>query len=342
MARKLVVTFALDEALESRIAAAAPEFEVSVLGREAAARAGADAPFPSQIQALTPVDELQAGVKDAEVVFCHWDKLGATFPDFPASAPHVRWVQLSHAGAESVNPSFIERGIMFTTSVGMTSRPIAEYVLGTIIMFCKGWPALFRAQQSHVFRRYLPSDVRGKTVGIIGMGQIGGEVATLAKAFGCRVIGMRRSVRARTAGPVADEVVPVTHLPYLLSESDFVVIAASLTDETRGMIGAAQLGQMKPTAYLINVARGQIVDEPALIEALRSRTIAGAALDVFAREPLAPDSPLWDLDNAIVTPHISGGTESYWSLAVDIFCANLARYRAGEPLSNLYLPNRGY
>jgi phosphoglycerate dehydrogenase-like enzyme len=210
-------------------------------------------------------------------------------------------------------------------------------------MFCRGWPHLFRFQQAHEFnRRIPPRELCGKTVGIIGMGHIGAAVAQRARAFGCRVLGIRRSFTARGPDAVADEAVPPSDLDYLLGESDFVVIAAPLTPETRGLIGEAQLRAMKPSACLINVARGAIVDEPALIRALKEGWIAGAGLDVFVREPLPPESELWDLENLILTPHISGGTEIYSLRATEIFCANLRRYLAGQPLENVVDPNRGY
>jgi phosphoglycerate dehydrogenase-like enzyme len=139
-----------------------------------------------------------------------------------------------------------------------------------------------------------------------------------------------------------DEAVPPSDLEYLLSESDVVVVAAPYTEETRGLIGAKALATMKSDALLINVARGSLVDEPALIDALRSGVIGGAALDVFAEEPLPADSPLWDLERVLITPHIAAGTERYFERATSIFCSNLERYLAGAPLHNVVDPGRGY
>jgi phosphoglycerate dehydrogenase-like enzyme len=262
--------------------------------------------------------------------------------DFRERAPNVRWVQLTHAGAERVNPALIAQGITFTTAGGLAATPIAEFVMTYILMFSKGWPRLFRAQEERKYSRFMPRELLGKTVGIVGMGYIGGEVARLAKAFGCRVLGMRRSFTQRGPDAVADEAVPPSDLGFLLGESDFVVIAAPLTAETSGLIGAEQLRAMKPSAHLINIARGGLLDEPALIEALKQGTIAGAGLDVFTREPLPPDSELWALDNVILTPHISGGTEIYNKRATDIFCSNLERFLSGQELFNVVDPARGY
>jgi phosphoglycerate dehydrogenase-like enzyme len=211
-----------------------------------------------------------------------------------------------------------------------------------MLMFAKGAPGFLRAQARHEWLRYMPKELLGATVGIVGMGHIGEEVARLAKAFGCRIVATRRSVQAATRDALADELLPASELHRLLEVSDYVVLAVPLTPETHGMIGGAELRAMKPDAVLVNIARGAVVDEPALVEALRERLIAGAALDVFEREPLPEDSPLWELDNVIISPHISGGTEIYNQRAVDIFADNLRRYLAGEPLRNVVDPARGY
>jgi D-2-hydroxyacid dehydrogenase (NADP+) len=229
---------------------------------------------------------------------------------------------------------------MLTSSSGLHATPIGEFVLCVMLMFAKGVHRVVRAQERHEWARYMPQELYGKTVGVVGFGHIGGEVARLAKAFGCRVIAMRRSE------PVADErvdaFVPVAELPRLLGESDFVVLSVPLTSETHHLIGEAELRAMKPSAVLINISRGGVVDETALVRALKEGWIAGAGLDVFEQEPLPPESELWDLENAIVSPHISGGTEIYNDRATGIFCENLRRYLAGEPLMNLADPARGY
>jgi phosphoglycerate dehydrogenase-like enzyme len=199
-----------------------------------------------------------------------------------------------------------------------------------------------RAQLKHEWSRFAPRELSGKTVGIVGLGHIGAEVGRLAKAFGCRVIATKRSTTESHRALFADEIMPAAELHRLLGESDFVVLSMPLTPETRGMIGEAELRAMKPSAVLINIARGPVTVEAALVRALQESWIAGAALDVFDEEPLPPESPFWDMDNVIVTPHISGGTEIYNQRAVEIFAANLKRYLAGEPLENVVDPARGY
>ena len=343
---RIVVTFALEPEHAERIRAVDPSLEVSVLGQDLLAALRGKRRFPSERQAVTPLADLEAALADAEVLFGFW---GGALPDLvrPAALPRkLRWMQLTSAGADRVDPALIRAGLAFTSVSGLHATPIAESVLGYMLMFEKGWPALWRRQAEHNYdRMVVPRILAGRTVGVVGMGAIGIECARLAKAIGCRVLSIRRSVGERGPDAVADEVLPPGALDELLAESDHVVLAIPLTEETRRMIGAAQLrtmGARSERSYLINIARGEVVDEAALIEALREGVIAGAALDVFEREPLPPESPLWELDNVIITPHITGGVENYNELATSIFCDNLRRYLDGEPLRNIVDPDRGY
>lgn len=176
-----------------------------------------------------------------------------------------------------------------------------------------------------------PLEAFGKTLGVVGAGSIGREVAKQAKAFDMKTIGLRRNPQPM---PFFDEVLPRTQLDDLLSRSDYVVLATPLTPETRHMIGEAQFAKMKPSALFINVARGGVVDQEALIRALQNGVIAGAALDVTDPEPLPADNPLWDMENVIITPHMSADAPILVQIAVDFFCENIKRYRAGERLIN--------
>ena len=341
---QVVVSYALEPELAEQIRAVDPRVEVRVLNAGKLEELRATTRFPSERQAATPREEIAAALPDAEVLFGYWGGAIRHLVRADDPPPALRWVQLSSAGADRVDAALIsEAGLTFTTARGLHAVPIAEFALTYMLMFVKGWPQLWRSQLAGVYdRTVVPGNLEGKTVGIVGMGAIGTELARRAKALGCRVLGVRRSFTARGPDAVADEAVPPADLDYLLAESDFVVIAAPLTEETRGLIGAAQLQTMGPRSYLLNIARGELVDEAALIEALRAGTIAGAALDVFEREPLARSSPLWDLDNVILTPHVTGGVEDYNARATAIFCANLARYVRGEPLENVVDPARGY
>ena len=186
-----------------------------------------------------------------------------------------------------------------------------------------------------------PSPVAGATLGLIGVGSIGGRVARIAASLGMRVIAVREHPEKGTPDGV-EQVFPLTELDQLLGQSDFVVLAAPLLAATERLINADRLAHMKPSGYLINVGRGPQVDQLALVEALRTRQIAGAALDVFDREPLPADSPLWNLDNLLITPHTAGLTDKLWQRHYELFSENLRRYIAGEPLLYVVDKHKGY
>ena len=213
--------------------------------------------------------------------------------------------------------------------------PIAQYVLLMMLHHVKGMTAWERAQARREWVRSPSDELTGKTVALLGVGGIGAEVARLAKALGMRVVGLRRRPE-----PVehVDELLPPGKEDELCAQADFLVICAPLTHATKGIIGAAELARMKPTAYLINVARGPIVQERALIEALRAGRIAGAALDVFEIEPLPPDHELWALPNVVITPHCAPASPMHIVRGTELFIENLRRYTAGRPLLNVVDP----
>lgn len=341
MTTNVLVTLELDPTLVARIEAVDPDVRVCTLGQGLREHFGGRLPYPMELQALTPQADIEAALPDTEVIFGAWSGALLTL-DLAQLARRLRWVQLTHAGAERVDARLLGPNATVTTIGGMSSGPIAEWAIGYMLIFAKGVPRLWRSQQAHRYDRFMPRELAGSTVGIVGLGSIGSEVAKRARALGCRVIGMRRTAVGSEVHPLADEVVPPTGLATLLATSDYVVLAAPLTEETRGIIDAAALASMKPGAILINVARGGLVDEAALVDALRAGTIGGAALDVFATEPLPADSPLWDLERAILSPHIAAGTDRLYERATAIFCDNLARYLRGEPLLNVVDVSRGY
>lgn len=245
----------------------------------------------------------------------------------------LQWFHCSFVGVD--HPIFRgigERGVTVTNAPGLTAIPIAQYVLAMMLRHAKGLDQWAAAQNERAWRRVASDELTGRTVAIIGTGGIGTEVARLARAFGMRVLGMRR--RPELPENV-DALYPPEQLHDLLSEADYVVLACPLTKHTQGMMNAAALAAMKPTAYLINVARGPIVEETALLEALREGRIAGAALDVFDDEPLPSGSPLWDLPNVVVTPHNSGASPQTGERGAQLFIDNLRRFAAGEPLLNV-------
>jgi len=244
----------------------------------------------------------------------------------------LRWVQSGSAGVES--PDFhalLKRGIRLTNAAGVHAEPIAQYVIMQMLNRIKRTRAHFELQAAHRWESIGGGELTGLTLGIVGFGGIGRAVARLAKAFGMRVVGNKRT---RVEDPALDRLYSPEQLGDLLAESDFVVLAAPESEQTRGMIGAAALEQMKPKALLINVARGGLVDEEALADALRRKRIGGAVLDVTATEPLPETSPLWDLPNCVITPHDSGFSPLALERTLELFLDNLRRFQRGEPLLN--------
>lgn len=286
----------------------------------------------------TAKEKLDAMLAEAEVIY------GLILPqNLLARAPRLKWVQTMSAGVDRFARMDIWQSPVIITGVsGIHATPIGEFVLEFMLMFAKGAPLCFQMKQKHEWKRFMPSVLRGKTVGIVGLGNIGREVARLSKAFGMRVIANRRSATQLKRARYVDKLLPAEQLNQLLSESDYVVVATPLTPETRGLIGEKELRSMKPSAYIINIARGGIVDEEALIRALEEKRIAGAGLDVVATEPLPPESPLWDFDNVILSPHVAGGMEDYMERATEVFCENLKRYLNGKKLLNVIDRKRGY
>jgi len=268
--------------------------------------------------------------------------------DIVERAPALKWLQLTSAGVDRLlNAPVVRSHVAVTTASGIHAVPISEYVIGAMLAFAKGLTRAMKAQQERAWRPFWPEELEAKTVGVLGMGAIGARVVQLSKGLGMRVLAMRRSVERRMTGaeagfPDADEMLPPSELAYLLGESDYVVVALPLTPESRDLIGETELRAMKRSAVIINIARGAIIDEQALVRALKEDWIAGAALDVFQQEPLSGESQLWGLENVVVTPHISGGTPRYMERAVELFCDNLRRYLAAEPLRNVVDAARGY
>lgn len=280
----------------------------------------------------------------------------------PEQVPHLRWVQLYSAGANQVMSSrlYRETDVLFTTASGVHAVAIAEYVLMVTLAWFHRLPTLFVWQQRHLWPRSAQrgqelsvQTLRGKTIGIVGYGSIGREVARQAKVYGMRVLAMQRGDDHRDTGFIfpdigdpegilPDHYYPVGQLHAMLAECDIVVASVPLTAETRAMFNAEAFKAMKPEAFFINIARGDVVDEDALVQALGEKWIAGAALDVFHQEPLPEDSPLWELPNVILSPHITGVFAEYNQTAAQIFMENLQRYLNGESLYNLVDRTRGY
>ncbi|MFJ8596925.1 D-2-hydroxyacid dehydrogenase, partial [Streptomyces sp. NPDC093598] len=262
------------------------------------------------------------------------------WPDNPEKAP--RWVHAAATGVDSfLFPALVEDpGVILTNSSGVYSEPIAEYVLGLILALAKDFPRIWEHQQHREWRPHQSETISGRTVLVWGTGPIGRAIARLLSAVGMRVCGAGRT--ARTADPDFGTVHDATTLPSALAEADYVVLAAPLTQDTRGMVDAPVLAAMKPGARLINVGRGGLVDEEALVDHLAAGRLAGAALDVFAQEPLPAASPLWDMPGVMISPHTAGETTSEREALVEVFLDNLTRRAEGLPLRNVVDKRRGY
>lgn len=260
----------------------------------------------------------------------------------------LKWIHCTAAGvAQLMYPELRGSGVVVTNASGVHAVPMAEHILGMLIAMARRFPDAMRYQlqgrwaQQEIWDAPLrPRELRGQLLLVVGFGAVGKELARLIQPLGMRIWGVTRS--GRGDAQLAERILPATELDAALSQADYVVLAAPEIPETHHLIGARQLQALKPTSYLINVARGSLVDEAALIAALERRAIAGAALDVAEREPLPPDSPLWKLDNVFLTPHVSSVSESLWDRQTDLLLENLERWFSGRALLNQVDLERGY
>ena len=282
--------------------------------------------------------EFHRRLGEAEVIF------GTGLPEnILAFAPKLKWVHAYAAGVDSLaGTGLLENGVALTSSKGINGPPIAEFCLMFMLMNEKDMVKRVEAQARREWTRYSNGLLAGRTVGVIGLGTIGSSVAQRAAACEMRVLAARRTYIHGQDVPNVDQVFPSDRLNEMLAQCDYVVVAVSLTEETRGMIGGAEFGAMKPGAFFINVSRGEVVDEATLVDALKSGRLSGAALDVFTQEPLPEDSEFWGLPNVIVTPHNTGGLDDYNDRATRFFCENLRRYLDGQPLESTIDPVKGY
>jgi len=306
--------------------------------------------MPDDLQSALPDDRIVRferrgpfdGAAEIEVA------LGAPAADlireFIACAPRLRWLHTMSAGVERfLIPEIVGRtGFTLTNNSGPYDVPIAEFVMAVMLSAAKHLPEYQRSQQRAFWDKdHRHVELRGATVAIVGLGSIGGEVARLAAAFGMRVVGIRR--RLDLPGiPGVTLVLPPERLADVAAEADFVVVAAPLTPATRGLVSREVIARMRPTAWLVNIARGAVVDEDALQEALREHRIAGAALDAWWQEPLPSESEWWRLENVIVTPHVSHSSPRVKDRTLALFLENLRRWKAGEPLLNVVDVRAGY
>jgi phosphoglycerate dehydrogenase-like enzyme len=279
-------------------------------------------------------DSLAQALPGTEVLLV-WDFLSDSVRDAWPAADALRWVHTASAGVDRlVFPGLLGSDVVLTNSRGVFDTPMAEYVLGTVLAMAKDLPTTLAAQGRREWRHRETEQVAGTRAVVVGSGPIGRAIGRLLGAVG---IGVELVGRRAGEGAHAFE-----ELPALLPRADWLVLAAPLTDATRGLLDAAAIAALPRHARVINVGRGALVVEADLVDALRAGRLAGAALDVFAEEPLPPGSPMWEVPGLIVSPHMSGDTLGWRETLVDVFTANLARYRAGEPLQNVVDKSLGY
>lgn len=284
---------------------------------------------------------IEKGGSDIDVLIT-WSVAGVfndELVDFCRNAKKLKWIQSVITGMDGLlRTDVANMGFTLTATRGIHGYPMADHVLAYIFSFLRAFPDMYRFQQKHDFNLLageLCDESYNKTVGIVGLGMIGQYIAKKCKALDFRVLGLKRH-------PIecewVDRCYTNSELDQLLQQSDFVVLTVPLTKDTQDLIGEREFRQMKKSAYLINIARGGVVDTDALIQALKDKTIAGAGLDAFVQEPLPSDSELWDLPNAIITPHLAAKSPYYMERAFKVIVENMQRYVKGEPL--LYQVNR--
>jgi len=278
----------------------------------------------------------------------------------PDSVPNLAWIQFHYAGIDSSHSKALLRSkIPVTTLSGAATPQMAEFALMSILALARRLPLMMIDKTSKHWaedrlQRFVPQDLRGSTVGIVGYGSIGREVARLCRAFGAGVLATKRDLKhledigytpeglGDPQADLVDRMYPPQALRTMAEECDFLVVTVPLTRDTRGLVGEDVLGAMKSTAFLIDISRGGVVDHGALITALNDGRLAGAALDVYPLEPLPEKSPLWEISSVILSPHIAGASSHYYEQATKLFAANLQRFIEGRPLLNLYDPKLGY
>ena len=332
---RLVITSPISDELVARIRATDGRLDVvHEPDLIAPARYASAHPLPS-VEEPGARERWNALLDEAEVLFDFGPlELAPTL----AARPHLRWIQATSAGvgklAERVG--LTESSVAVTTASGVHARPLAEFVLLAMLMFGKDVLRLGREQREHHWERFAVEEVAGKTVCVVGLGKIGREVARVARALDARVVGTVRELGDRSADDLGvDRLEPTERLDELLPETDVLVLTVPHTALTDRILDARRLALLKPDAILVNIARGDVVDEEALVEALRSGHLRGAALDVFEQEPLPPESPFWDLPNVFVSPHSASTVAAENARIVELFQENIRRYLEGQPLLNV-------
>ena len=289
------------------------------------------------------VEAIGRALPDARVIACgHVEEvppggrfdavIAPTLPWLPealARLEHYGWIHFLSAGVEKIwDMPFSKDGVMLTKSSGVHGSPMSEFALGAMLYFAKSFDQFVEQSRARMWKRAWLDELEGQTVTILGMGHIGGAIAQRAKAFGMNVIGVQRTPRDT---PHVDTMVGLEQLSEVLPETQYLVVCLPLTSETTGLVDHAMLGHLPAGAVLVDISRGGVVQESAVVDALERGHLRGAALDVFEQEPLAPESPLWNNPKVLLTPHVSGTNPRYMEKAIEVFIANARRLVAGQP-----------
>ncbi len=300
----------------------------------------------ADIQVSNDLSFLERQAGDAEMIlYSGLTGKSATLQEIWPHAKKLRWIHSLSAGVEKILfPELIESPVTLTNARGVFKRSLAEFAVLGMLYFYKRIRRLVDNQRSHCWDDFSVDMLPGKVMGVVGYGEIGRECAILAKALGVKIFAVRRRPERSGKDSIADRVFPISDLEKMLRETDVLVAAAPLTLETHHMLSDPQFEVMKPSAIVINVGRGPVIDEAALIRALQNKKIAAAALDVFEKEPLPQDSPLWDMDNVLISPHCTDRTRDpdWLDLSAQAFVENFRRFIHGQELENVVDKKAGY
>ena len=303
----------------------------------------AQLPPETNIAVGNSVEAFERSAADATVIFS-WSAAGDLLRDVFAICPKVRWVHSRSAGLDGVLfPALVESPVPLTNGRGVFSQSLGEFALAAILYFAKDLRRMNRNQEAGRWEQFDIVEISGQTVGILGYGDIGRAVASRVRPMGLRVLAVKRhGPSLYNVDPLVHQIFPPDKRTEMLAQSDYVVAAAPLTSETRGMIGETEFQAMKPTAVVINIGRGPVIDEAAMVRALAAKRIKGAALDVFDTEPLPPGHPYYSMENLLLSPHCADHTPDWTQQGMRFFLSQFERFSQGKPLENVVKKNLGY
>jgi len=295
-----------------------------------------------ELKIAKTADGLGTSLTDAEVLF-NWSGSRAEIQAILQRAPRLKWIHTRSAGLDSLLcQELVESAVLLTNGSGTFSQSLGEFVIAGALYWAKDMPRMLKAKSEHRWDVFDVFELSTQTMGIVGHGDIGRAIARRAKAFGMKVLALRRDPSPRYGDEDVDSVYQTKDLHRMLPECDYVAVAAPLTPETKHLMSTAEFNCMKSSAIVMNVGRGPVIDEAAMAEALRTRRIRGATLDVFEVEPLPATSPLWDLDNVFISAHTADHTQSWLDDAITVFVEQFSRWRNAEMLMNLVDKKAGY